>query len=218
MRVDYLGHACFLVTGDSGLKLAFDPYDPECFSGALGFAAPDVSADLVFISHDHADHGARDQVSGSPKAVDSAGKGEHRGVSWNGVATFHDDSGGSARGSNLVFAATVDGLNFCHLGDLGHALTAAQAGELGRVDVLFAPVGGHFTIDAAGAAEVVGLIAPKVVVPMHFKTPKVGFPIAPVDDFLKDSSWPVERKGSSVEFTAGQLPAATTVWVLEPAR
>jgi L-ascorbate metabolism protein UlaG (beta-lactamase superfamily) len=218
VRIDYLGHACLRVAGDSGLAAVFDPYEPGCFGGALSLDPPAVSADLVFVSHDHADHGATGEVDGAPKTVDSAGGGGHRGVLWTGVATCHDDSGGSARGANVVFAVTFDGVTFCHLGDLGHPLSPEAAAELGKVDVLFVPVGGHFTIDAAEAVNVAGLLAPKVVVPMHFKTPKVGFPIAPVDDFIKAAPWPGEDKGSTVEFTAADLPAETTVWLMEPSR
>lgn len=218
MRVDYLGHACFLVTGDSGMKTAFDPYEPDCFGGALRYAAPDVSADLVFLSHDHADHGAAGQIGGAPRTVSSAPAGEHQGVSWRGLSTFHDGSGGSARGGNIIFAVKLDGLTFCHLGDLGHPLTAAQAGELGKIDVLFAPVGGHFTIDAAEAIEVGRLLAPRVFVPMHFKTAKVDFPIAPLEVFMQASPWPADARHTSVEFKAADLPAETRVWHMEPSR
>ncbi len=218
LRIEYLGHACFLVGGDSGVSAVFDPYEPGCFGGALGFSPPGVSADLVFLSHDHADHGAAGEIGGSPKVVLSAGGGEHAGVSWNGVATFHDDAGGSARGSNVVYAVGIDGVTFCHLGDLGHPLDAGAVSGIGRVDVLFAPVGGHFTVDAAGAVGAVRALSPRVVVPMHFKTPKVGFPIAPVDEFLAAAPWPAESKGSAVEFAPADLPARTAVWKMEPSR
>jgi len=218
MRIDYLGHACFLVTGDSGARMVFDPYDPGCFGGALGFGAPDVAADLVLVSHGHADHGAADEIAGSPRVVSTPAPGEHKGIACRGLETFHDDAGGSARGPNVIFTAALDGVTFCHLGDLGHALSAAQAGQIGKVDVLFAPVGGHFTIDAAGAVAVGKLLGPRVLVPMHFKTAKVAFPIAPLGDFLKVSPWPAEARGSGAEFAPAELPAATTVWAMEPSR
>ena len=218
MRIDYLAHACFLVTGDSGTRVAFDPYEPGGFGGAVRYGAPDVQADLVFISHDHADHNAIGQIGGAPRAVKNAGPGEHRGVRWQGLAAFHDQSGGSERGKVVVFRVVLDGVSFCHLGDLGQKLTAAEAGKLGAVDVLFAPVGGCFTIDAAAAVWMGQLLKPRVLVPMHFKTPKVDFPIAPAEDFVRASPWPVKSQGSSVEFAGKDLPASTEVWLLKPAR
>jgi len=218
MRIEYLGHACFRVAGDAGKALVFDPYEPGCFGGALTYAEPGVSADVVFLSHDHADHGASGQISGSPKVVGEAGCGEHDGVSWVGVETCHDASGGAERGSNVIFNVTMDGVRLCHLGDLGHPLEAGQCASIGGVDVLFAPVGGHFTIDAGTAVEVARQLDPGILVPMHFKTDKVGFPIAPLDDFTAVSPWPVEDMGRAAEFAAGELPEATAVWIMEPSR
>jgi L-ascorbate metabolism protein UlaG (beta-lactamase superfamily) len=218
MRIDYIGHACFAVTGGPGERVVFDPYEPGGFGGALRYSAPKVAADLVFVSHGHADHGAVGQVSGSPQVVTAAGPGISGEVSWVGVATSHDDSGGSARGANVVYAVAMGGVKFCHLGDLGHALSPEHLREIGPVDVLFAPVGGHFPIDARGAVAVAGALSPKVLVPMHFKTAKVDFPIAPLDEFLKASPWPTQKKGKSAEFSAGELPAPTAVWVMESSR
>ena len=218
MRIDYLGHACFLVTGTAGTRIAFDPYEPGCFGGALRYAAPDVAADLVLLSHGHADHGAAGQISGSPRVVDSGASGEFKDAAWRGLATFHDDSGGAARGVNTVLTVTLEKVTFCHLGDLGHPLSPAEVEQIGKVDVLFAPVGGHFTIDAAAAIETGRLISPRVFVPMHFKTDKVDFPIAPLDDFLKLCPWPVVEKGPAAEFTAADLPGSIQIWRMEPAR
>lgn len=218
MRIEYIGHACFLATSEQGTRVVFDPYEPGAFGGAFGYGPPDVAADVVFTSHDHADHGAVGSVSGSPRHVRAAGAGEHKGVSWRGLETFHDDSRGSARGRNAVFNVTLDGLNLCHLGDLGHALSAADARQIGRVDVLFAPVGGHFTIDAAAAVKAAETLKPRVVVPMHFKTPKVSLPIAGLEDFLRAAPWPVREKGPAAELSAADMPAATEVWTMKSAR
>ncbi len=218
MRIDYLGHACFRVTSGTGKSLVFDPYEPGCFGGALAYQAPGVLASIVFASHDHADHGAVGEVSGSPKVVNRAGSGEHDGVSWRGTATCHDESGGSERGDNVIFSVGLEGVRFCHLGDLGHALSAEQVSAIGKVDVLFVPVGGHFTIDAGAAVEVGKLLEPKILVPMHFKTDKVAFPIAPIDEFVGTSPWASETKGTATEFSPEELPACTTVWLMEPAR
>src|SRR5690606_15736601 len=85
--------------------------------------------------------------------------------------TYHDTSSGAERGVNTCYTFQVDGLTVCHLGDLGHKLSGEQAEELSGVDVLMVPVGGHYTIDGATAAEVVSQLEPQIVIPMHYQTP-----------------------------------------------
>jgi L-ascorbate metabolism protein UlaG (beta-lactamase superfamily) len=136
------------------------------------------------------------------------------GISVQGTATFHDPSSGSERGKNTVFTLTVDGVKVCHLGDLGHILSETEAAEIGPVDLLLIPVGGFYTIDAGEATRVIEIIKPKVVIPMHFKTEKCGFPIASVDDFLKGKAG-VKRPGTSeISFNKSDLPQQTEIVVL----
>ncbi|HJX13604.1 MAG TPA: MBL fold metallo-hydrolase, partial [Dehalococcoidales bacterium] len=119
------------------------------------------------------------------------------------------------RGKNTVFCLEIDGLNVCHAGDLGHVLTEAQVKAVGRVDVLMVPVGGYFTIDAKNAAKVCEQLKPRVIIPMHFKSDKIGFPISGVEDFLKSKS-NVTRVGSSeIEISAASLPASARIMVLK---
>jgi L-ascorbate metabolism protein UlaG (beta-lactamase superfamily) len=105
-------------------------------------------------------------------------------IGINGVATFHDAQQGSKRGKNIIFTFDIDGVRVCHCGDLGHALTHEQVKEIGQVDVLLVPVGGIYTIDAAGAYEVVKQLKPAVTIPMHFKTQALSFPLEGADRFM----------------------------------
>ncbi len=134
-----------------------------------------------------------------------------------GIPAFHDQSKGSERGNNTIFAFTVDGIRACHLGDLGHILSKKELVEIGPVDLLFLPVGGYFTVDAGEATQVAEQIKPKILIPMHFKTEKCDFPIAPVEDFLKGKSR-IKRLGA-VETTidSSSLPSATEILVLDHA-
>ena len=100
---------------------------------------------------------------------------EVKNIKFEGVATYHDDSGGKQRGSNTVTCFVVDGVRVCHSGDLGHPLSDQEIKQIGKVDVLLLPVGGFFTIDAMVATEVVLKLGPKVVIPMHFKNEKCDF-------------------------------------------
>ncbi|HNU36182.1 MAG TPA: MBL fold metallo-hydrolase, partial [Methanomassiliicoccales archaeon] len=113
-----------------------------------------------------------------------------------------------------IFHLTLDGVRFCHLGDLGHMLSDAQVEELGEVDVLFVPVGGVFTIDGTQAQHLVQMIGPKVAVPMHFRVGGLSMSIQNADAFLKGlPEEKIVRVGNEVEFEAEDLPEETEYWV-----
>ena len=128
----------------------------------------------------------------------------------------HDASLGKQRGTNTVFCFNLDDIRLCYLGDLGHVLSQEQVSEIGSVDILFVPVGGFFTIDAGEATRVCEQLAPKVIIPMHFKTPKCAYPIATVNDFLKNKKGVREIDSSEIEFKKEELPATTEIVVLKP--
>jgi L-ascorbate metabolism protein UlaG (beta-lactamase superfamily) len=169
------------------------------------------------VSHEHGDHNNVAAVQGKPEVVKGPGAKTAKGIRFTGVATSHDTSQGTQRGSNTIFCFTVDDLTLCHLGDLGHALSQAQVTEIGAVDILFVPVGGFFTIDATVADQVCNQLRPKVIVPMHFKTSKCAYPIAGVEDFLKGKKNVRRTMASEVEFQREKLPIATEIVLLQPA-
>ncbi|MFC2076586.1 MBL fold metallo-hydrolase [candidate division KSB1 bacterium] len=206
MKITYLAHSCFLITSADGTRILMDPYESGSYDGAVQYGPVQEAADLVLISHDtHPDHAASDTISGSPTVIKQPGEAEVKGIKVDGIATFHDSSGGRERGPNTVFTFEVDGLTVCHLGDLGHVLNAEQAEAVGRPDILMVPVGGYFTIDADEAAQVVRQLDPKIVIPMHFKTDKLGFPIAGREKFLETQENVVLTGESELEITAGEL-------------
>ena len=215
MKIKYIGHACFLLTTDSGTRIITDPYEPGSFDGAVKYKPVGESADIVLVSHGHADHNHIASVSGDPRVLDEAGASTVEGIDILGVATYHDTSGGSERGTNIIFRFEADGLALCHMGDIGHTLDDAAAHQLRPVDVLMLPVGGFFTIGSDDMDTVINLLMPRLVIPMHFKTEGVDFPIAPVDDFLSGRKEVLWEGGSEVEFTAKNLPEG--VMVLNPA-
>ena len=139
-------------------------------------------------------------------------------MEFKGISTYHDEARGKQRGENTVFCFAMDGIRICHLGDLGHELDSGQLAAIGDVDILLSPVGGFYTMDAGMAARVCERIAPKVVIPMHYKTKKCGYPIAGVEDFLKGRKNVRRIGGSEMEIKKDKLPAATETVVLEPAR
>ncbi|NLV17369.1 MAG: MBL fold metallo-hydrolase [Syntrophomonadaceae bacterium] len=179
MKIIWLGHSSFLIeTGHC--RIITDPFDDT-----TGYPIPDISADLVTVSHDHHDHNMVDNVSGNPRIINSLEKVRFGDVEIFGVSTYHDHSQGRERGDNTVYVIKAEGFTVCHLGDLGHLPDSAQLEAIGQVDVLLIPVGGTYTIAAKEAVEVIRLIKPRISIPMHYKAPVCPYPITPLQDFAQ---------------------------------
>jgi len=210
MKVKWLGHACFLITSSKGTRILTDPFDET-----VGYTVPTAEADFVTVSHDHFDHSATNLVQGHPRVIRDSGTHQLDDVALRGIKTFHDNVQGAKRGGNIVFVLDVDGIQVCHLGDLGHIPTEEQISAIGKVDVLLVPVGGTYTIDSSAAAQVTELLAPKMVIPMHFKTQALSFPLEPVDSYLKRVGAAIRTGETSIEITAQDLVGPRRTYVLE---
>lgn len=210
----WLGHSCFLITSMGGIRIITDPYT---VGGGINYSPIEVTADIVVVSHSHGDHSNVSAVQGKPEIVQGNGTKTIKGIQFKGIAAYHDTSQGKQRGPNTIFCFTVDDLKLCHSGDLGHVLSPTQIDEISAVDILFIPVGGFYTIDASAANQVCDQLKPRIVIPMHFKTPKCAYPIADVEDFLKGKR-DVKRIGDSeAKFEQERLPAVTEIVLLQPA-
>jgi L-ascorbate metabolism protein UlaG (beta-lactamase superfamily) len=217
MKIKWYGHSAFLITSDQGAKIMIDPYEPGAFGGQLSYGKIKDQVDIVLTSHDHADHNYTKDLPGTPQIVKGSGPKTAKGISMKGISTYHDPSQGSERGANTIFTLKIDNIQLCHLGDLGHLLSDKELAEIGPVDILLIPVGGFFTIDPKEATRVAEQIKPKIVIPMHFKTAKCGFPIAPVEDFLKGKTNMKRPKASEATFDKATLPQQMEIVVLEHA-
>jgi len=209
MEISWLGHSCFRVRGRQATVIT-DPYPPD-----LGYSLGKPTAHVVTVSHQHLGHSYVQGIGGGPRLVTGPGEYEISGVLINGIATFHDRERGKQRGRNTVYLMEVDEVLVCHLGDLGHVLTAGQVEEIGNVDVLLLPVGGVSTINAPVAAEVVRQLEPKAVVPMHYKTEVLSWELEPVDRFLKEIGVKEINSQPKLSFTRSSLPASTQVFLLD---
>lgn len=169
MDITYLGHSSFKIRGKSA-TIVTDPFEPSI----VGLKFPKhVGADIVTVSHDHADHNATSVVEGTPYIVNGPGEYEVKGVGIVGFSVFHDAEKGIKRGKNTIYRIEIDGVSIVHLGDLGHILDNGQVESLDGVDVLMVPVGGFYTITAEEAAQVVSEIEPAIVIPMHYGRPEL---------------------------------------------
>jgi len=131
-----------------------------------------------------------------------------------GVPTFHDNERGRKRGKNTIYLMEIDEISVCHLGDLGHVLTAEQVEELGNVDILLLPVGGVSTISVPVAAEVVRQLEPKIVIPMHYRTPALDRELEPAERFLKEIGVEQAKPQLKLSISRTSLPDNTQVCLL----
>ena len=215
MKLEWLGHACFLLETEDGVKIVTDPYQPGSFSGAVGYADVNVKADIVTVSHAHADHNYTQAVPGA-RVIESPEKVRIGKIDIEGVRSFHDYTEGSLRGNNIIFIFTIEGLKIVHLGDLGHIPSDTE--KIANADVVCVPVGGTFTLSAKEATQLVELMQPTIIIPMHFKTEKLGFSIDGVDKFIKGKSNVQALRSSSLEIRSSMLPEQPTIIVLKPSR
>lgn len=208
MEINWLGHSCFRIKGARATVIT-DPYSPSS-----GYSLGKQTARIVTVSHQHPGHSYSSGISGEPRVVKGPGEYEISGVMIIGWPTFHDGEKGKTRGKNTVYLMEIDELSVCHLGDLGHTLTAEQAEELGNIDVLMLPVGGVSTINASGAAEVVRQLEPKIIIPMHYKTLLLKRELDPVDKFLTEMGVKEISPQPKLSVTKANLPLTTQVFVL----
>ena len=209
MEIIWLGHSCFRIRGKEA-TIVTDPFDKT-----LGYQLRKPTAIIVTVSHSHPQHSFVDAVAGSPRVVSRPGEYDIANVFINGIATFHDNEKGAKRGKNTVFSLEIDEVKVCHLGDLGHVPTSEQVEQLSGTDVLMVPVGGVSTLDAAAAAETIGLLEPKLVIPMHYKTDVVKMELEPLDKFIKVMGLKEVVTQPKLSVTKSTLPAETKVLVLD---
>jgi len=209
MDITWFGHSCFRLS-DRGVTIVTDPPSDD-----MGYDRPRIRADVVTISHEHPGHNNRIGFRGGPKVFDGPGEYEVKDVFITGIATYHDTRSGASRGPNTVFLFEFDGVTVCHLGDLGHVPSQSEVEALSSVDVLLIPVGGVNTIDPSKASEVISLIEPLLVVPMHYKTPVEKAKLQTMDKFLKEMGLSPMPAQPELKVTKSSLPSDTQVVVLD---
>ncbi len=208
MDITWLGHSCFRIKGKE-VNLITDPYD-----ATLGYSWPKSSANIVTITHDHPGHSNAVGVEGNPRVVNRPGEYEIKNVFIIGFPTFHDAAQGANRGRNIIYLMEMEDMRLCHLGDIGHTPSPKQIEELSGIDVLFAPVGGVSTIDAKTAAEIVRLLSPKIVIPMHYQTDVTNW-LEPLEKFTQGMGLREIVPQPKLTVTKSNVPPETRVVILD---
>ncbi len=213
MKITWLGHSSFLLEESTATTLVTDPYHSY-----VGYDMPCVDADIVTVSHSHQDHSHLESVGGNPTVLNRVGAYELDGVHILAQKSYHDNNKGLDRGKNIIFKYRMDGVDVCHMGDIGEECNAMLVEALMPVNVLLIPVGGNYTIDAEQAKEYVDRIMPDVVIPMHYKTKDCDFDIDKVNKFVNlfDDEQVEYVEGSTVEFDRADFDGEQTkVLILE---
>lgn len=181
MQITWHGYNCFTIKGKQA-TIVTDPFD----AGKLGLTKPKLEADIVTVSHDASGYNQTTGVEGAPKIFDWPGEYEAKDVVIEAIATFDAPRSAETATSNNVFTIILDEFRICHLGKLGHKLTSEQADEIGGVDILMVPVGGHSALDAKKAREVIEQLSPNLVIPMHYLQEGLKDDLDPLGNFLKE--------------------------------
>ena len=217
--IEYFGHSCFMLDLFE-IQFLLDPYSPQ-----VGYGELQLDANVITVSHEHMDH---NYVAAAPGAQVIRGLTAD-GLGWEdvmvslgrvrvtGLPTYHDDASGRLRGRNMAFIFEFGEIKIAHLGDLGHLLNESQAEKLRDVDILMVPIGGHYTIDAKQARELVLELSPAVVLPMHYRTEATrNWPIDPLKTFIEGEKNVKELGPGMVRINLEDLPEEGEIWVLKP--
>ncbi len=214
MKLTWIAHSCFEVNLKDGKKIVIDPFDDT-----IGYDCPDLSADIVLVSHDHFDHNYVKRVKGEYELIKDAGEYIFGDLKITAISCFHDKEQGALRGSNLIFIIESEGVRLAHFGDLGHMPSEELYNKIGKVDVLLIPVGGVFTVDGKEAFEICRRIEPNTIIPMHYKTNMLDMGIDNIQTFINanDRIFDVSVRGdSSLELDSSSLKKRTRIFVMQP--
>jgi L-ascorbate metabolism protein UlaG (beta-lactamase superfamily) len=209
LDITWYGHSCFRITERNRISIVTDP-----FSEALGLGAPKLKADVVTISHDEPGHNHVEAIKTDPHVLTGPGEYEIGGVFVTGIP-MHYVENGVAR-PNIAYLFEFDNLTVLHLGDLATIPEQSLIQKLGEVNVLLLPVGGGNGLRASQATEVVALIEPHYVVPMHYALDGLTVPLEPLDKFLKAMGVGTVQETDTLRVTAADLPEQPQVVVLRP--
>ena len=211
MEITWYGHSCFRLTERSMASVVTDPYD----NTNIGYGALKLKADIVTVSHDASGHNNTNAVKGTAHVITGPGEFEIGGVFITGVQTNGHSKADDNELRNTLYVFDYDGITIAHLGDLKRVPSQTEVEALGAVNVALVPVGGGGGLNAAKAAEVISLVEPNIVIPMHYETKDTKLKLDSLDKFLKEMGLNASQPEPSLKVTRTGLPEETHVVVLE---
>jgi len=210
MEITWYGHSCFRLIERGMASVVTDPYDHN----VIGYQPLKLRADIVTVSHEAGGHSYLKGVRGGYRLVNSPGEYEIGGVFITAVQTNGHAKRSKSSVNNLLYVLDYDGVSIAHLGDLQRVPSQTEIEALGNVDVALVPVGGGNSLNAAKAAEVVSLIEPGIVIPMHYSTAECKLKLATADKFLKEMGVGQMDPQPSLKISSGSVPSEMKVVLL----
>jgi len=214
MEIVWYGHSCFRLSERGLATVVTDPFDYT----VAGYEALKLKADIVTVSHDAPGHNFVSAVKGKSHVLTGPGEYEIGGVFITGVQTNGYSKRTADEPRNSLYVFEYNGITVAHLGDLRRVPSQTEIEALGAVDVALVPVGGGVGLNAAKAAEVVSLLEPGIVIPMHFSTPASLLKLAPLSKFLKEMGLGKVEQQDILKVTRTTVPEETRVVVLNYVR
>lgn len=209
MEITWYGHSCFRLTERNYVTVVTDPFD----SKVVGYDPLKLKAEIVTVSHDAPGHSNSGAVKGTTHVITGPGEFEIGGVFITAVQTDSGKKKDKIR--NTVYVFDYDGITVAHLGDLQQIPTQGEIELLGTVNVALVPIGGGASLNAAKAAEVVSMLEPNLVVPMHYATSDSKIKLDDLNKFIKEMGLSKQEAQPALKVTRNSLPAETHVVVLE---
>ncbi len=213
MRITWYGHSCFSVKNDN-VSVVMDPHDGK----TMGLKKPEVSADIVLMSHDHYDHNASDVISGKHEDCKFRnGDFVSHNIRFKGLPTYHDEVKGAKRGKNTMYLFSLDGVSVCHCGDLGCMPSDDVMSAVKNADILMVPVGGFYTMGLDETVKFVSKVNPSIVIPMHYHADGLTIDeISGIEPFLsRIGGRKIVKVGKSTEITKDKIPQNGECWVFD---
>lgn len=214
MEITWYGHSCFRLTERNYATVVTDPFDNK----TIGYDALKLKSDIVTVSHEAPGHNNVNSVKGTSHIINGPGEFEIGGVFITGVQSESGSGKKKSKDSaprNTIYVFDYDGITVAHLGDLKQTPTQSEIESLGTVNVLLVPVGGGGGLNAAKAAEIISLIEPNLVIPMHYSTPDSKLSLESLNKFIKEMGLSKAETQPSVKVTRSSLPTETHVIVLD---
>ena len=211
MEITWHGHSCFRISERGMATVVTDPYDSE----VVGYEPLKLRADIVTVSHNAPGHSNAAAVRSKNHVISGPGEYEIGGVFITGVQTNGRGKRGGEEPRNTLYVFDYNGVTVAHLGDLRRVPSQTEIEALGEVQIALVPVGGGGGLNAAKAAEMVSLLEPGIVVPMHYNMPASKIKLAPLNKFLKEMGVAAATPEESLKVSRSTIPSETRVVVLE---
>ena len=211
MEINWHGLSCFRLTERGLATVVTDPYDHK----EVGFEPLKLRGEIVTVSHDAPGHNFVTSVKGHSRVITGPGEFEIGGVFITGVQTNKKSKSSTKELRNTLYVFDYDGVTVAHLGDVQRVPSQTEIENLGGVNVVLVPVGGGGGLNAAKAAEIVSLLEPGFVIPMHYEVPESNLQLDPINRFIKEMGVGTVEPIPSLKVTRSTVPSEARVVVLE---